>query len=58
MPHGANAINNKQNGTKPKQQNRKTLQKLSFPNQNTQINPTLGFMKSKTKSMDLKDEKG
>ena len=58
MPHGANTINNKQNGTKPNQQNRKTLQKLSFPNPNTQINPPLGFMKSKTKSMDLKDEKG
>ena len=53
MPHGANIINNKQNGTKPNEQNGKFLLKLSFLNPNT-----LGFKKSKTKSMDLKDEKG
>ena len=34
------------------------MQKWSFPNPKQKINPTLGFMKSKTQSMDLKDEKG
>ena len=53
MPHGANIINNKQNGTKSNEQNGKFFLKLSFLNPNT-----LGFKKSKTKSMDLKDEKG
>ena len=57
MPHRANTINKKQNGTKPNQQNLKILQKLSFPNPNTKINPTLGFKKSKTKSKDLKNER-
>ena len=58
MPHRANTINKKQNGTKPNQQNLQILQKLSFPNPKHKIHPTLGFMKSKTQSMDLKDEKG
>ena len=34
------------------------MQKLKFSNLNTKINPTLSFKKSKTKSKDLKDEKG
>ena len=55
MPHGANTINNKQNGTKPNQRNRTMLQKLSFPNPKHKTNPTLGFMKSKTKSKNSKD---
>ena len=58
MPHGANTIKKRQNGTKPNQQNSKIMQKLKFSNLNTKINPTLSFKKSKTKSKDLKDEKG
>ena len=52
MPHGANTINKKQNGTKPNKQKGKILQKISFPNQNTIMNLTLGFKNYKTKSMD------
>jgi len=58
MPQGVNTIINKHNGTKPNQQNRKNSQKWSFPIPKHEIDPTQGFMKSKTKSMDLKDEKG
>ena len=54
MPHGANTIKKKQNGTKPNKQKGKILQKKSFPNQNTIMNLTLGFKNSKTKSMDWK----
>ena len=50
MPHGANKIINKQNGTKPNQQNWKFLQEIKFSQPNTKITPTLGFMKLKTKS--------
>ena len=32
MPRGANTIINKQNGTKPNQQNRKNLQENKFSN--------------------------
>ena len=58
MPQGANTIINKHNGTKPNQQNWKKSQKWSFPIPKHEIKPTQGFMKSNTKSMDLKDEKG
>ena len=58
MPHGANTIKKRQNGTNPNQQNWKFLQKLSFSNPNIKINPTLSFKKSKTKSKDMKEEKG
>ena len=50
MPHGANKIINKQNGTKPNQQNWKFLQEIKFSQPNTKITPTLGFMKLKKKS--------
>ena len=43
MRHGANININKQNGTKPNQQNRKKLQEIKISQPKTKINPNHRF---------------